>query len=90
MGLAPFKLTHSPFLLGYRLIFPGNRTVENYAMKQPAIASNLNAFSLCFFLKVIPDESENHVISYAKDNDNDLLIHFTRHLVAIAIGHEGR
>ena len=59
-------------------------------MKQPAIASNLNAFSLCFFLKVIPDEFENHVISYAKDNDNDLLIHFTRHLVAIAIGHEGR
>ena len=59
-------------------------------MKQPTIASNLNAFSLCFFLKVIPDESDNHVISYARDNDNDFLIHFTRHLVGILIGGEAR
>ena len=85
-----FKLDTFAFLLGYRLIFPGNRTVENYAMKQPVIASNLNAFSLCFFLKVIPDEFENDVISYAKDNANDLLIHFTRHLVGIHIGGEER
>ena len=90
MGLALFKLTHTPFLLGYRLIFPANRTVENYAMKQPAIASNLNAFSLCFFLKVIADEDENHVISYARDNANDLLIYFTHHVVGIEIGREER
>ena len=86
-----FKLDTFASLLGYRLIFPGNRTVENYAMKQPAIASNLNAFSLCFFLKVtVPDESEKHVISYAKDNDNDLLIQFKRHMVGIVIDAEGR
>ena len=81
---------HLRFLIGYRLIFPGIRSVENYAMKQPAIASNLNAFSLCFFLKVIPDASPNHVISYARHDDNDLLIFFKRHLVGIAIGSEGR
>ena len=72
------------------MIFPANRTVENYAMKQPAIASNLNAFSLCFFLKVIADEDENHVISYARDNANDLLIYFTHHVVGIEIGREER
>ena len=60
-------------------------------MKQPAIASNLNAFSLCFFLKVaVADESENSVISYASDNANDLLIYFTRHLVGIVIPGEER
>ena len=64
--------------------------MENYAKKESAIASDLNAFSLCFFLKVIPDESDNHVISYAKDNTNDLLIYFTRRQVGMEIDEERR
>ena len=72
------------------MIFPENRNVENYAIKQPAISSNLEAFSLCFFLKVIPDEFVNHVISYARDTDNELIIAFTRHLVGFVIDAETR
>ena len=64
----PFQL----FLIGYLLVFPAPRSIENYAMKYPAIPSDLSQLSLCFFVKVVTDQKLQSIFSYAKLDENDI------------------
>ena len=64
----PFQL----FLIGYLLVFPAPRSIENYAMKYPAIPSDLSQLSLCLFVKVVADQELQSIFSYAKLDDNDI------------------
>lgn len=58
--------------IGYLLVFPAPRSIENYAMKYPAIPSDLSQLSLCFFVKVVADQELQSIFSYAKLDDNDI------------------
>ena len=56
------------------MVFPEPRSTENYAMKNPAIASDLSQLSLCFFIKLVQDQGDQMVVSYATVNHpNDTL-----------------
>ena len=58
----------------YLMVFPEPRSTENYAMKNPAIASDLSQLSLCFFIKLVQDQGDQMVVSYATVNHpNDIL-----------------
>ena len=57
------------------MVFPEPRSTENYAMKNPAIASDLSQLSLCFFIKLVQDQGDQMVVSYATVNlPNDMLV----------------
>ena len=59
----------------YLMVFPEPRSTENYAMKNPAIASDLSQLSLCFFIKLVQDQGDQIFVSYAtKQKDNDMII----------------
>ena len=58
-------------VIEYLMIFPGLRSIENYAMKDPAIASDLNQFSLCFFIKLVQGQGNQIVVSYATENHHN-------------------
>ena len=56
------------------MVFPELRSTENYAMKNPAITSDLSQLSLCFFIKLVQDQGEQNVVSYASEHDNDMTL----------------
>ena len=56
------------------MVFPEARSTENYAMKNPAIASDLSQLSLCFFMKLVQDQGAQIVVSYAKKRSNEMLV----------------
>ena len=56
------------------MVFPELRSTENYAMKHPAITSDLSQLSLCFFIKLVQDQGEQNVVSYASEHDNDMML----------------
>ena len=58
----------------YLMVFPELRSTENYAMKNPAITSDLSQLSLCFFIKLVQDQGEQNVVSYASEHDNDMML----------------
>ena len=58
----------------YLMVFPELRSTENYAMKNPAITSDLSQLSLCFFIKLVQDQGDQIVVSYASEDSNDLTI----------------
>ena len=63
------------------MVFPELRSTENYAMKNPAIASDLSQLSLCFFIKLVQDQGDQNVVTYAtqqEDNEMVLQIYPTR------------
>ena len=61
-------------VIEYLMVFPEARSTENYAMKNPAIASDLSQLSLCFFVKLIQDQGAQIVVSYAKKRSNEMLV----------------
>ena len=61
-------------VIEYLMVFPEPRSTENYAMKNPAIASDLNQLSLCFSIKLVQDQGAQTVVSYAKKHHNDILV----------------
>ena len=56
------------------MVFPELRSTENYAMKNPAIASDLSQLSLCFFIKLVQDQGDQIVVSYARVHSNDMIV----------------
>ena len=56
------------------MVFPELRSTENYAMKHPAITSDLSQLSLCFFIKLVQDQEKQNVVSYASKHDNDMIL----------------
>ena len=57
------------------MVFPELRSTESYAMKNPAIASDLSQLSLCFFIKLAQDQGDQIFVSYAtKQQDNEMII----------------
>ena len=56
------------------MVFPELRSTENYAMKNPAITSDLSQLSLCFFIKLVQDQGDQIVVSYARENGNDMIV----------------
>ena len=56
------------------MVFPELRSTENYAMKNPAITSDLSQLSLCFFIKLVQDQGNQNVVSYAREVDNDMVV----------------
>ena len=56
------------------MVFPELRSTENYAMKNPAITSDLSQLSLCFFIKLVQDQGDQIVFSYARENGNDMIV----------------
>ena len=61
-------------VIEYLMVFSEPRSTENYAMKNPAIASDLNQLSLCFFIKLVQDVGAQTVVSYAKKHHNEILV----------------
>ena len=61
-------------VIEYLMVFPELRSTENYAMKNPAIASDLSQLSLCFFIKLFQDQGDQIVVSYAREHDNDMIV----------------
>ena len=61
-------------VIEYLMVFPEPRSTENYAMKNPAIASDLNQLSLCFFIKLVQDQGAQTVVSYIKKHNNEILV----------------
>ena len=57
----------------YLMVFPELRSTENYAMKNPAITSDLSQLSLCFFIKLVQDKKKQNVVSYASEHNNDII-----------------
>ena len=57
----------------YLMVFPELRSTENYAMKNPAITSDLSQLSLCFFIKLVQDQRKQNVVSYASEHNNDII-----------------
>ena len=71
----------------YLMVFPEPRSTENYAMKNPAIASNLSQLSVCFFIKLVADQGGQFVINYAiKEKDNSISVEMKRTL-ALVVNH---
>ena len=61
-------------LIEYLMVFPELRSTENYAMKNPAIASDLSQLSLCFFIKLVQDQGDQNVVTYAtQEEDNEMV-----------------
>ena len=60
-------------VIEYLMMFLESRSAENYAMKNPAIASDLSQLSLCFFIKLVQDQGDQIVVSYAHEDDNDMI-----------------
>ena len=56
------------------MVFPEARSTENYAMKNPAIASDLSQWSLCLFITLVEDQRAQTVVSYAKKRTNEMLV----------------
>ena len=56
------------------MVFPELRSTENYAMKNPAITSDLSQLSLCFFIKLVQDQGNQNVVSYAREDSNDMVV----------------
>ena len=56
------------------MVFPELRSTENYAMKNPAITSDLSQLSLCFFIKLVQDQGNQNVVSYAREVDKDMVV----------------
>ena len=56
------------------MVFPELRSTENYAMKNPAITSDLSQLSLCFFIKLVQDQGDQIVLSYAFKHGNDIIV----------------
>ena len=56
------------------MVFPELRSTENYAMKNPAITSDLSQLSLCFFIKLVQDQGKQMVVSYASEDSNDMVV----------------
>lgn len=73
--------------IGYLLEFPAPRSTEKYAMKYPAIRSNLSQLSLCFFINVA-DQKLQAIVSYAKLDDNDFYVRIYPTEVAFAINNK--
>ena len=62
-------------VIEYLMVFPEARSTENYAMKNPAIASDLSQLSLCFFIKLVQDQGDQIFVSYAtQQQDNEMII----------------
>ena len=56
------------------MMFPELRSTENYAMKNPAITSDLSQLSLCFFIKLVQDQGDQTIVSYAREHHNDMFV----------------
>ena len=56
------------------MMFPELRSTENYAMKNPAITSDLSQLSLCFFIKLVQDQGDQIIVSYAREHHNDMFV----------------
>lgn len=72
----------------YRMIFP-SRSVENYAIKGNAVGSNLNAFTICFFVKpkYTAQEGAQCVYSYATPGvDNAIYVCLTYPKIDLHVG----
>ena len=70
----------------YLMVFPELRSTENYAMKNPAIASDLSQLSLCFFIKLVQDQGLQNVVSYASEHDNDMIFEIYPTLTRFFVG----
>ena len=66
------------------MVFPEPRSTENYAMKNPAIASDLSQLSVCFFIKLVADQGGQFVISYAiQQEDNSIAVEINATLALV-------
>ncbi|PFX15264.1 C-reactive protein [Stylophora pistillata] len=75
----------------YLMVFPEPRSTENYAMKNPAIASDLSQLSVCFFIKLIADQGDQFVITYAiQQEDNSILVAINPTLYLVVDGNRFR
>ena len=76
-------------VIEYLMVFPEPRSTENYAMKNPAIASDLSQLSLCFFIKLVQDQGDQMVVSYATVNHpNEILLEVYPTLTDFYVGNE--
>ncbi|XP_066019156.1 C-reactive protein-like [Pocillopora verrucosa] len=72
----------------YLMVFPELRSTENYAMKNPAITSDLSQLSLCFFIKLVQDQGLQNVVSYASEHDNDMIFEIYPTLGVFTVGNK--
>ena len=56
------------------MVFPELRSTENYAMKNPAITSDLSQLSLRFFIKLVQDQGDQMVVSYASEHSDEMTV----------------
>ena len=70
------------------MVFPELRSTENYAMKNPAITSDLSQLSLCFFIKLVQDQGLQNVVSYASEHDNDMIFEIHPTLGVFTVGNK--
>ena len=72
----------------YLMVFPELRSTENYAMKNPAITSDLSQLSLCFFIKLVQDQGLQNVVSYARERGNDMILEIHPTLGVFTVGNK--
>ncbi|CAH3117953.1 unnamed protein product [Pocillopora meandrina] len=68
------------------MVFPELRSTENYAMKHPAITSDLSQLSSCFFIKLVQDQGKQIFVSYASERDNDMIFEIHPTLTRFYVG----
>ena len=68
------------------MVFPELRSSKNYAMKNPAITSDLSQLSLCFFIKLVQDQGLQNVVSYASEHNNDMIFEIYPTLTRFYVG----
>ena len=56
------------------MVFPELRSTENYAMKNPAITSDLSQLSLCFFYQTCSRPGDQMVVSYASEDSDEMTV----------------
>ena len=70
------------------MVFPELRSTENYAMKNPAITSDLSQLSLCFFIKLVQDQGKQYVVSYASEDSNDMVVGILPTRTQVCVGNK--
>ena len=68
------------------MVFPELRSTENYAMKNPAITSDLSQLSLCFFIKLVQDQGIQNAVSYASKHNNNIIFEIYPTLTRFYVG----
>ena len=68
------------------MVFPKLRSTKNYAMKHPAITSDLSQLSLCFLIKLVQDKGKQNVVSYASKHNNEITFEIYSTLTRFYVG----